>query len=242
MTRRLALVTIWLLAGHALAAALFWLLLRVPESSTVMLGLSALVSLACAATVAWVHGTALAAWRADVPFVRSVLRGWATVPAVLLGAILFLACWWLTARALHWHAAYAGQIDAWIIAHSGKSDTAWLHRAIEWTVWVLRWGVGLSVSMSLAAWVLAVGARGAARGGWIRFGLDPRRWVPIALLAGLAIALPWQWVYWRPRHLSLPVEPWFVAVKLGTMAVVAAAAWALAMRIATPRSPPRQRT
>ncbi len=233
MSRRLVFVTIWLLAGNALAAALFWLLLRVPESSALTLMLSVLVLVACGLVFAWVHGTALAAWRSGASFGGTAARGWTTVPAVVLGVLLFLACWWVTARASGWHAAYAGQIDAWIIARSGRSDTAWLHRATDGAIWLLRWGIGLTLSLSLSAWALGGGAA-VARGAWVRFALDPRRWVAVALLVGLAIVLPWHWAYWRPRDLSLTLEPWFVAAKLGALAVLAAVAWALALRVVTP--------
>jgi len=41
VTRRLPLIAGWLIAGHAAAAGLFWALLQVPESSSLMLALSA---------------------------------------------------------------------------------------------------------------------------------------------------------------------------------------------------------
>jgi hypothetical protein len=46
MIARLSAITAWLTVGHALLAALFWLLLTVPESNVVMLGASAALAVA----------------------------------------------------------------------------------------------------------------------------------------------------------------------------------------------------
>jgi hypothetical protein len=194
---------------------------------------------ATALLLLWVHAVALAASRPGASAVGALLRGWRAVPAVVAGAPLFMACWWITAKAFDWHAAYAGQIDAWIIASSGRSGTAWLHRAIDWTIWLLRWGVGLTASLSLAARLAGDGALALTGRGWFQSALHPGRWIAVALLIGVAVALPWHWIYWRPAHVSLAMEPWFVGGKLAVAAVVAAIGWALALRIVMPRQPDR---
>jgi hypothetical protein len=234
MIRRLTAITAWLLLGHAAAAGLFWWLLRVPESSGLTLIVSGVLVLAIAVLLLWVHGSALAAWQPDTTTARSVRRGWATVVPALAAALLFLACWWITSRAAAWHTAYSGQIDAWIIASSGKSGTAWLHHTIDAVVWVARWGLGLTLSLSLAAWAIAGGFRALAGTRWLTSALNPLRWIAVAALVALAIVHTWHWIYWRPAHLTLAMEPWFVGAKLAAAALLASLGWALVLRVVTP--------
>lgn len=231
MIRRLAAITLWLLAGNAAAAGLFWWLIHVPESSGLTLAFSGVLVLAIALVLLVVHGGALAAWQPDATWqsVRNVRR---TMPAAAVGALLFLAVWWLTRQATDWHMAYAGQIDAWIIAGSGRSGTAWLHRGIDWTIWAARWGLGLTLALSLAAWTTGAGVRAVAGTGWMASAVRPARWIAVGVLVGVTVVLPWHWAYWRPAHLSLALEPWFVVAKLAAMGIVAALGWALVLRVA----------
>jgi hypothetical protein len=231
---RLPIVAGWLIAGHAVAAGLFWALLQVPESSAVMLGVSVIVAALVIATLVWVLGGAAAAWRPDVPPARAALRGFVHAPAVVLGALVFALAWWLTREATVWHTAYAGQIDAWIIARTGKSDTARLHAGIFWALWFLRWGLGLTIALSLVAWVVRDGPRAAIGPRWLASALNPLRWLAVTALVGLGIALPWHFAYWRPARLPIDAEPWFVGAKLAAMLIAAAVAAALTLRVVTP--------
>jgi hypothetical protein len=117
---------------------------------------------------------------------------------VAAGALLFFVVWWATARAIAWHQSYAGQIDAWIIARSGRSQTKLLHDGIEWFIWVLRWGIGLTLALSLVADLVANWLAGARAGPVGRPGFHPKRWLSVALLVGLTQLLPWHYVSWRP--------------------------------------------
>jgi hypothetical protein len=236
--RRLLTVTVWLIIGHALAAGLFWELLQVPESSTATLALSAFIALLLIVLLAWVHGGALAASRPEAAAGSALGKGLLELPAVALGALLFLAVWWLTMRAASWHTAYAGQMDAWIIARSGKSDTARLHAGILCVIWFLRWGVGLTLALSLAAWSARDGVGALASTRWLASALHPVRWLAVTALMGLMLAIPWHYVYWRPTGLPIDAEPWFVGAKLAAMAVLAAFGWALALKVVTPPTRP----
>ena len=239
MMRRLLTVAAWLIVGHALAGGLFWELLQVPESSIAALALSAFIALLLIVLLAWVHGGALAASRPEAAAGSALRKGLLELPAVALGALLFLAVWWLTMRAASWHTAYAGQIDAWIIARSGKSDTARLHAGILWAIWFLRWGLGLTLALSLAAWSARDGVAALKRTRWVASALHPVRWLAVTALVGLMLAIPWHYVYWRPTVLSINAEPWFVAAKLAAMVVLAALGWALVLRVVTPPVMPR---
>jgi hypothetical protein len=121
-----------------------------------------------------------------------------------------------------------------IIARTGASNTAWLHRTIVWTIWLLRWGPGLTLALSLAAWIAARGTVAIGAASWVRSAFHPKRWAVVLALVALCFMLPWRFVYWRPPHLSVAAEPWFVGAKLGGMALLAAAAWALIIRVVTP--------
>jgi hypothetical protein len=236
VSRRLPLVALWIAAGYGVAAGLFWGLLQVPESSVWTLGLSASIVLAICVALLWVSGGVLLAWHPQITPIRAFVSGLSASLAVVSSVLLFGAIWWLTHAALTWHAAHAGEIDAVIIARTGASNTAWLHRTIVWTIWILRWGPGFTLALSLGAAIAAGGTAAIGAGGWIRAGVHPKRWTVILALAALCFMLPWRFVYWRPAHLSLPMEPWFVGAKLGAMVLLAAVAWALMIRIVTPAS------
>lgn len=238
MTRRLLLIAGWLIAGHAAAAGLFWALLQVPESSSLMLGVSGTLAVLALLAAVWTVGGALAAWRPETSPGGAMARGLSQLVAVVLGALVFALVWWLTEKADIWHAQYGGQLDAWIIARTGKSETARLHSAIFWLLWFLRWGLGLTIALSLAAWVVRDGVRALASARWLSSALNPLRWLMVTALVGVGIALPWHHIYWRPEKISIGAEPFFVTVKLTLLTLIVAVAWALALRVVTP--PPRQ--
>ena len=237
MTRRLPTVALWLLAGHILLLALFWALLQVPESSIWMLGVSAALVLALTIVAGAVHGGAVVAWTSERPVGPSLLSGVRLVPAFLAGITLFVAIWFATAHLLHWHSHVAGQIDAWIIAKTGRTNTAWLHRSIFWIVQFLRWTMGLTLSLSLVASFARVAPPSARRSAWLRSAARPSRWLEVTFWFVLLIAIPWQFAYWRPARLPLAAEPWFVGAKLATIALAMSVGWALVLRAVT--RPPR---
>jgi hypothetical protein len=236
VSRRLPLVALWIAVGYGVAAGLFWGLLQVPESSVWMLGLSANLVVATFIALLWVTGGVLLAWHPQITPIRAFVSGLSASVAVAAGALLFGAIWWATLAALTWHAAHAGEIDAVIIARTGALNTAWLHRTIVWTIWILRWGPGFTLALSLAAWIAARGTAAIGAAGWVLTGCHPKRWTVVLALSTLCFMLPWRFVYWRPEHLTLSTEPWFVGAKLGAMALLAAIAWALMIRVVTPSS------
>jgi hypothetical protein len=236
MSLRLLLIALWVTVGYGVAAGLFWALLLVPESSVWMLALSASLVLAILVALLWVTGGVLLAWHPQITPIRAFASGLSASLAVAAGALLFGGVWWATLAALNWHAAHAGQIDAVIMVRTGVSNTGWLHRTIVWTIWILRWGPGFTLALSLAAWIAALGTAAIGAAGWVRAAWHPKRWTVILALSALCFMLPWRFVYWRPAHLSLPAEPWFVGAKLGAMVLVAAIAWVLMIRVVTPSS------
>jgi len=234
VSRRLAVAVVLLLVGETVSGALFWTLLGVPESSGWTLGFSLFLSLLILIAVLWTIGGVFALWRLPAAPVVMALRGALRYAIyVAAGALLFFVVWWATARAIAWHQSYAGQIDAWIIARSGRSQTKLLHDGIEWFIWVLRWGIGLTLALSLVADLVANGWPAVGQGRWVGRAFHPKRWVSVALLVGLTQLLPWHYVSWRPERMSLGVEPWFVGAKLTAMAVLHAVGAALMVRLAT---------
>ncbi len=231
MTRRLAVIATWLLAGHALLLALFWGLLNVPESSAWMLALSAAVAIVLIVAAGALHAGAALAWQHDGPVERALLAGTRHVPAFLLATLLFWAIWWATAQALEWHARLSGQMDAWFIARTGRPDTAWLHALVFWTIQFVRWSIGLTLALSFLGAFVGRGVRTLRSTGWLTSALHPRRWLMVTFWLVLLIAIPWQAVDWRPRQISLVLEPWFVAAKLGAIAIAASVGWALMLRV-----------
>ena len=94
----------------------------------------------------------------------------------------------------------------------------------------LRWTVGLTLAVSLLAAAVTRGPAVLPSGAWIRSAMAPRSWLTVTFWFVLLVAIPWHLVDWRPRSLSLGVEPWFVGAKLVLVAVAMAAGWALVLR------------
>ncbi len=231
MIGRLAIITAWLLAGHALWLAIFWGLLQVPESSVWMLALSAGLALALIVVAGSLLAGASAAWDLGRPPAPALLSGVRYLPAALTAALLFGAIWWLTGVVFDWHTGIAGQIDAWYIARTGRPNTRWIHFAIFWATMFVRWTAGLTLSLTLLGATVAVGAKTLKSGAWLRSAAVPARWLAVTFWFVLLVAIPWHLVDWRPAKLSLAAEPWFVGLKLAAIAVAMAVGWALVRRV-----------
>lgn len=230
MTRRLAIVSAFVLVGQAAWLAIFWGLLHVPESSVWTLALSATLAAVLVALGGTVVAGTSAGWDLSRPAAPALGRGFALAPAALTAALLFGAIWWLTGALYDWHAGVAGQIDAWYIARTGRSNTRAIHFVVFWVTTLLRWSIGLSLSTSLLASLVTTGRSTLGHTGWLRSALAPSRWLAVTFWFVLLVAIPWHVVDWRPARLSLAAEPWFVAAKLGAIAVAMAVGWALVLR------------
>jgi hypothetical protein len=234
ITRFLAIVA-WLALGHAVLGALFWGLLLVPESTVFMVGLSALIVLLLLVVAAWVEVLALHS------FARGRLMGGArirtivdAVPAFLGALAIFGIVFALTWLAGNWLGAHRGEMDAWMIVHAKTVRTAWVHATLGWILWVIRFGIGLSLALALLAQMTTSGLGSIKRPAWLGAGLRPLRILFVALAMFAFVWLPWQGVYWRPKALPPTwLEPAFVVTKLLLLYLLANLGWALALRITT---------
>ena len=231
MIRRLAIVTAWLLLGQAVWFAIFWGLLHVPESSVWMLALSIVLALALVAFGGAVLAGGSAAWDLTRSPVAALLGGVRHVPASIAAVLLFGACWWTTGAIFDWHTSIAGQIDAWVIARTGRPNARGVHFTIFWLTMIVRWSLGLTLASSLLASLVTLGSATLTQAGWLVSALVPSRWLAVTFWFVLLVAIPWHLVDWRPANLSLAAEPWFVTAKLGAIAVAMAVGWALVLRM-----------
>jgi hypothetical protein len=235
LSRRLAAITTWLLLGDAVVFGLFWMLLQVPESTTLMLAVSALLSLLAVLGAAAVQSGAMGAWDTDRPIALGLRTGVGRALMTLPAAALFALVWWLTGQAFDWHARVSGQVDAAVIATTGSPATAWLHASVRWLIVFVRWTLGLTLAVSLLGALVREGLTALGRTGWLRHALRPRPLLLVTLWFAVLDVLPWRFVYWRPAQLSVALEPWFVAAKLTGIALLMAAGWALVLREGRPR-------
>ena len=146
MITRVLTVAGWLIAGHALLGALYWVFLQIPESNAWMLASSLLVLLAAMWLAGLIQMTAILAFAVDGPMrgalAAAVRRAW----LVVLPVAVVAAAWGLTDAAASWHARYAGQIDAAIIARTGWTRTGWLHETAAWVLAPDFWSAMLDCS------------------------------------------------------------------------------------------------
>jgi hypothetical protein len=229
---RLAAVAGWLVAGHAAAGSLFWLLLQIPESNAWMLAASLCAVLAAVWLAGVVEMTALLALAVDGPMSGALAAARRRAWLILAPIGVFAAMWWLTGAAAAWHARAAGQIDAELIARTGWTRTAGLHTAAGWIIAFFRWAAGLSLAAALTSALAKDGWKGL-QPRWVPRGLRPR---PLAITAAALAAgvwWPWQAAYWRPGFLPPNwTQPAFAAVKLAVLFAVANLAWAVVLRAA----------
>lgn len=230
MTRKAVALVTWLVAGHAALIGLFWGLLNVPESNAAMLTLSAVTVFVLVVAGALVEGTA-GAWLLPQRTFREALRaGAVSSPALVAALVLFGGCWWLGSLIDGWHEARRGQIDAWLIATFNTPDASWPHRVLDVVVFLVRGVVGVSLALALYFARLEGGFRAMLRPAWVAAGLSRDQVTLVAIGMTLFVALPWQFVYWRPADLPLSwVQPAFAGGKLALIFVAMNVGWLLCL-------------
>lgn len=241
MMARVLLIAVWVAVGHALAAALFWALVNIPESSIPLLVLSGVTALASIFVAGLTPVTALAAaggtggWRETA---AAGLRRW---PAFLLGLAIFLLVWWVTATLFRLHQTFRGELDAWLLLNFEWTRTAWLHTGLRGIVTAIRFPLGIALALGATAAIVLGSWRAGLTFRWLRSALGWRSLV-IALVVFVACLWgPWQVVDWRPRGLPPTwVEPVFVGAKLLLLYVWATAGctWLIVSAARRHRQPP----
>jgi hypothetical protein len=226
VTRRFLSTVVWLAAGHGLVGLLFWVFLQVPESNVLMLATSLLLVVAMIFLLGYVDAFAIARAQLEATVLPAVGRSARRAPWVVAPLAVIALIWWLTAIAGDWLVGHAGEIDAWIIARTGWTRTAALHIALGWLVAFVRYGIGLSLAVSLFAASVVHGARAVARAAWLRPAFGWRQLAITAVCVLVGVWLPWQAVYWRPTFLPPTwIEPAFAAAKLTVLFLVFNTAW-----------------
>jgi hypothetical protein len=223
---RIALATLAVALGHALAFGAYLGLINTPDSNALMLVLSALL-LAGGALIAVL--TSVLAARALQAGPRAWL-GWPAALRLLPSAFLVIAvaglfCW-LAGGVEAWWTSRAGEVDATAIAVGGVTDTAWLHGLVRWTVALVQWVLVPCWIAAGLAWAVAYGVRDVLSGKWLVAGLSLRTLLTALVAVVVLVWLPWRTVYWRPAAITSPqVEMAFTAVKLALLYLAANLAW-----------------
>ena len=233
MTARLLAIAGWLAAGHAVLVGLYWLLLAIPESNVAMLASSALSVMVMALLFGSVEAVGLLAWQAGAEPRELPRRAIGKVPGVWLGTALFVAVWFLAFHADDLWGGRRGEIDAWLMAAFGWTNTGALHIAYRWLLTFVSF-LGLSVAVALASAFAAGGFGALLHLRWLRDALSLRRLVTLAGILVVFFWLPLRSVDWRPAWLAPNwQETTFVVLKLGTVCLLANIGWALILGVGT---------
>lgn len=231
--KRLALITAWLTAAHGVLGLIYWALLNVPESNVWMLGLSATLALVIAGGAAWTEVGAALAWQSGVSMGQALRRAasrlHAFAPFLLVCGAFVLA----TGQAAGWLARHRGEIDAWLIATFGWTQTAWLHTGLTVLLEFLRSIVGVSLALAVMAACARRGLGEVMYLRWVRAGLSRAQLGRTGLAMVLLVALPWRAVYWRPGWLPPnTIEVVVAGAKLLVIVLLMNLGWALTLRAA----------
>lgn len=231
---KLALATIWILIGGAIAGGLYWMFLITPVSTTLALAVTALLAIAvlCIAG-AVINGTIEIVSRGFSA--AGLRRAFASIGTIIPAGLILLLLWWLTSRVELSVAQYSGQISAWFIARFGWDNMSWLFTTISYAAMWFRWVLGGMLALSLMAAMLASGWSAAGRPSWIGRALRPRALLLATLAFALLVALPWMYlVPWRPTGIpATSVELVFIVSKLSIAAILGALGFALIIREAS---------
>lgn len=235
---RLALATLWILAGGALAAGAYWGFLITPESTVWTLLISAVLAIITLALVGLTASGAIAMWwhGASPAAVRRAVR---SIPGVVPAALVVLVIWWLANRAEVWVTMRSGAINAWFIARFGWDDVSWLFSTIGYLADWFRWVVAALLALSLMAGFVAIGWRSLIEAAWFRRAMRPRAIAGATLWFAVLVALPWIYLLpWRPSGLPpTSIELAFIVVKLSITAVLIALGAALIVYESAMRGP-----
>lgn len=231
---RLAVTSLWLLAGAALTGAAYWTFLITPESTASALALSALLLLVSFFLLAMTLSGAILGWSRG-PSAQLFRSAVTSASPIVPAALIFGAIWWLVGSVTDQVTIYSGQINAWFIATLGWDDISLLFRAINWVAIWLKWVVASMLALSLMSAVITSGWRALAGLTWIRHALSPPRLGLATLSFGILVAAPWRYLApWRPDGLpATAIEMAFIAGKLSLTALLMAIGTSLMIRQAT---------
>jgi hypothetical protein len=231
---RVALATLWILAGSILTAGVYWTFLITPESTAWMLIASALLALAALALAGFTASGAIALLLHGRS-AAGIRRALTAIAGAIPAAAIVLIVWWLTTRGEAWVGLRSGQINAYFIAQFGWDNMSWLFTTIHYIAAWCRWVLSGLLALSLIAGFVALGWSALGQAAWLRRALRPRALLVATLWFVVLIAVPWIYlVPWRPKALpASAVEGAFIAAKLSFSAVLFAIGAALIAREAS---------
>jgi len=235
MTGALSRSTGWLLAGGVAAGALFWWLLNTSEATVFTLAQSAVLALAAFTAAAWSLTRAVGVWQEVDGTPHRGGGAWWGIWLVLLGTGHLL--WLGLHQGLDWVSDHEGELSAWAIAQFGVSDITVLLAGVHAVgAWLSTVGVAFAMLCGGAAALSADRPEG-----WrlqaLRHALHPLRLLMMSAVVIVTAVAPQHYLlYAMPPGLPATwVQPVLAAVKLASLAVLAAAGGALVVRLAVAR-------
>jgi len=214
MIRRVLIVALWLACGSAVIGGFYWLFLGTPESSALMLVVSALLLLAMG-FIAAVIGNGGVLLALDETAIGSVKRATRDAYVFLLPLAVVVLGVVATRYVDGWLERASGEIGAWFIATFDWADVTSVFRAAAYLSEWLRWVVVPLAALAVLAAVLRRGVRALTSTRWVRAAWGWRTVLIATAVYVLCIALPWRLASWRPEGVPPSwIEPTLAGLKL----------------------------
>ena len=226
---RVVSAAIMLFVGFACVAGLYWALLNVPESSVPAIGLSAALAL-CAVALSGITLGAAAAVGDDCTANAAIRCGVRALPVFVVALLLAVLLWWGANAVDATWSAHAGEVDALAIRYLNATRTAWLHAAVAWLTWAVRWVLAPSVVIGLTTAGSVDGLRSVGRG--LRTAVRIVPLASVAVAAAVVFVGLGRLVDWKPRGLPPTwMEAAFISGKLLAVYIAAALITAILLRV-----------
>jgi len=231
VTSRSGVLKLWLLnlVANAVALALWYYWLLVPDAHGWQVALSAALALLVVFGVVWLRAGTLAwfrvaAFRTQTAIGGAFRRGLRHVVPLAIWAAIGAGIWWIIFSAGN----YVPQFSVWIRqkVNAGPSPRNVMHGS-DWLLFAVLWIILPALWAPVATTISAAGLSGGHGMRSLRVLRQPLYWILLCLLMALGGWVPYRLVTWIPDLKTLHQQAWSAGLRFAAAYVVLITAYVL---------------